>query len=115
MSFEGFAIVELMGHVRVAGWVTEEELFGTKLGRVDIPDVTADLTGGARPTEVHATQYFNGSALYRLTPCDEATARELAAYSQPRPTALRLGSAASPDADSDGEDSESLDGAEVHW
>jgi hypothetical protein len=103
MSFAGFAIVELMGHVRVAGWVTEEELFGTKLGRVDIPDVTADLTGGARPTEVHATQYFNGSALYRLTPCDEATARSVAAQFQPRPASLQL-PAASDSGDHDDDD-----------
>lgn len=90
MSFAGFAIVELMGHVRVAGWVTEEELFGTKLGRVDVPDVSAEPTGGERPTKVHATQYFNGASLYRLTPCDEQTARTVAGYTQPAPTSLRL-------------------------
>ena len=35
---ETWAIVELMGHVRVAGFVTEEERFGVKLGRIDIHD-----------------------------------------------------------------------------
>lgn len=89
MSFAGFAIVELMGHVRVAGWVTEEEIFGTKLGRVDVPDLSAEPTG-KRPSRVHSTQYFTGSSLYRLTPCDEQAARTVTSYTQPRPTALQL-------------------------
>jgi hypothetical protein len=33
-----WAIVELMGHVTIAGRLTEEEKFGSKLGRLDIPD-----------------------------------------------------------------------------
>lgn len=63
-NFEGWAIVELMGHVRLAGYVTEEEHFGAKLGRIDIP-----FEGGP------ATQYFAGSAVYRVTPCTEIVAR----------------------------------------
>jgi hypothetical protein len=34
---ETWAIVELMGHVRLAGRLTEEEKFGAKMGRLDIP------------------------------------------------------------------------------
>ncbi len=34
---EVWAIVELMGHVKLAGKLTEEEKFGTKMGRLDIP------------------------------------------------------------------------------
>lgn len=72
-----WAIVELMGHVKLAGWVTEEERFGAKLGRIDIPGPD----GGA----VVATQYFSGSSLYRLTPVSEDLARAFAAENQPRP------------------------------
>ena len=32
-----WAIVELMGHVRLAGRLSEEEKFGAKMGRLDIP------------------------------------------------------------------------------
>lgn len=76
---EGFgvwAILELMGHVKVAGYVTEEELFGSKLGRIDIPadDETQAIT-----------QYFGGQSVYRLTPVAEATARAFARRSRPRP------------------------------
>lgn len=74
-TFDQWAIVELMGHVRVAGRVTEEEHFGAKLGRVDIP--THD--GG------FATQFFGGGSVYRLTPCAEEVARAVALRNQPEP------------------------------
>ena len=68
-AFDAFAIVELMGHVRVAGRVTEVELFGSKLGKIDV----IDREGGTV-----ATQYFGGSSVYRITPCTEETARSVA-------------------------------------
>lgn len=73
-KFEQWAIVELMGHVKIAGLVTEEERFGTKLGRVDIPN-----------GDTFVTQYFNGSSLYRLTPTTEEIARSVAKSNQPAP------------------------------
>jgi hypothetical protein len=73
-KFEQWAIVELMGHVKIAGRVTEEERFGAKLGRVDIPN-----------GDTFVTQYFNGSSLYRLTPTTEEIARSVAKSNQPSP------------------------------
>jgi hypothetical protein len=73
-SFEQWAILELMGHVRLAGKVTEEEHFGAKLGRIDIP------TGDA-----FTTQYFSGGSIYRLTPTTEEIARGVALRNQPEP------------------------------
>ena len=63
---ETWAIVELMGHVRVAGFVTEEERFGVKLGRVDIHD-----------GDQCVTQYFGGASVYRITPVSEEIARHI--------------------------------------
>ncbi len=74
-EFKQWAILELLGHVKVAGLVTEETHFGTALGRIDIP--TAD---GA-----FITQYFGGSSVYRLTPTTEAIARSVAERNQPTP------------------------------
>ena len=74
-SFQEWAIVDLLGHVRMAGLVSEEEHFGTKMGRIDIPNVQGGFT----------TQYFSGSAVYRLTPTTEEIARAVAARSQPEP------------------------------
>lgn len=73
-TFDQWAIVELMGHVRVAGRVTEEERFGAKLGRVDIP------TGDG-----FTTQYFGGGSVYRLTPVSEEIAKGVALRNQPEP------------------------------
>ena len=70
-----WAILELMGHVRLAGLVTEEERFGAKLGRIDIPNAEGGFT----------TQYFGGSSIYRLTPTTEDIARKVALECQPRP------------------------------
>jgi hypothetical protein len=106
-----WAIVELMGHVRIAGRVSEEERFGAKLGRIDIPkspspaclackgtgrieDFALDDAGTKLGT-THAcrmpecngftTQFFSGSSIYRMTPCSEEAARAVAAWSQPEP------------------------------
>lgn len=74
-SFEQWGILELLGHVRVAGIIREEERFGTKMGRIDIPDTHGGFT----------TQYFSGGAVYRLTPTTEEIARAVAARAQPEP------------------------------
>src|SRR5262245_46890507 len=70
-----WAVLELMGHVRTAGRVTEEERFGAKLGRIDVPT----------DAEKFVTMFFSGSSIYRLTPCDEGTARAVALCSAPQP------------------------------
>lgn len=66
-SFEQWGILELMGHVRVAGRVTEEERFGAKMGRIDVP----------KDDGMH-TQYFGGSSVYRFSPTSEEVARAAA-------------------------------------
>ena len=67
MNPEGFwAIVELMGHVRIAGFVTEEDRFGVRMGRIDIYD-----------GEKCVTQFFSGSSVYRITPVEESIARDI--------------------------------------
>lgn len=76
--FESWAIVELMGHVRMAGRVTEEERFGAKLGRIDIPKDDPAGVG-------FSTVYFGGGSVYRLTPCTEEVARSVARRNQPEP------------------------------
>ncbi len=72
--YDGWAILELMGHVRLAGRVTEESHFGVALGRIDIPT-----------SDGYTTQYFGGSSIYRLTPTTEAIARSVALHNQIAP------------------------------
>jgi len=70
-----WGIVELMGHVRLAGRVTEEIHFGHALGRIDIP----------QPDGTFSTMFFGGGSIYRLTPTTEEIARAVAATIQPAP------------------------------
>lgn len=72
--YDGWAILELLGHVRLAGRVTEESHFGTALGRIDIPT-----------SDGYTTQYFGGGSIYRLTPTTEEIARSVALHNQIAP------------------------------
>lgn len=106
---ELWAKVELMGHVTLAGRLSEVERFGTKLGRVDIP--TAE--GG------FITQFFGGSSVYRITPVAEAVARDIARRIAPAPVspwdypqqlpAAALRARPEPDPDEDEDDNRELD------
>ncbi len=82
-AYEGWAIVELMGHRVVAGRVQEVSQYGASQLRVDVPGSGA---------ETAVTQFYSGSAIYGLTPCDEATARRVLTkrYSLPEPVRLAL-------------------------
>lgn len=83
-SVNEWGILELLGHRRLGGRVTEVEKFGSKMARIDIPDTTE----GAAPDAVVATQFYASGAIYGFTPCTEAVARAEARWSQPRPVAL---------------------------
>jgi hypothetical protein len=80
-TYSGFGIVDLMGHLRRAGKISEVESFGTKLLRVDIP-----VAGEADGEEEWVTEYYGGGAIYSLRPATEAVAREAARrIGDPRP------------------------------
>lgn len=60
-----WGVVELMGHRRIAGRITEEAKFGTALLRIDVP----------QPDDTFVTQYYGGQAIYCLTVTSEEAAR----------------------------------------
>lgn len=72
----GWAILELMGHRRLAGHVTEQEIAGTGFIRIDVP---------GRDDEPVATQFYAPASVYCLTPTTEAMARAIAIRDQPAP------------------------------
>lgn len=72
-EFEGWAIIELMGHRRVAGYVTEREVAGARFLQVGIPTV-----GGETRTQLYAPQ-----AVYCITPVAEEVARAVAVHARP--------------------------------
>jgi hypothetical protein len=76
-----FAIVELFGHGRIAGQISEQSFGGAELVRVDVPEVSyteAEYVNGERRPARHTipahTRSFGAKAVYSINWCDEAAA-----------------------------------------
>jgi hypothetical protein len=69
-SFGEWVILELMGHRRLAGWLTEQEIAGKGFLRLQTDE---------------ATQFYSPAAVYCITPTTEELARKVAATSRPAP------------------------------
>lgn len=74
-AFESWAILELMGHRRLAGYVQEVELAGEGFLRIDV----------VSPDGKSVTQYYRPGAIYGITPTTEETVRAVAGMNQPAP------------------------------
>jgi hypothetical protein len=74
-GFEGFAILELMGHRKLAGRLSEQEIAGQAFVRIDLPGEAGDV----------ATQFYSAAAVYAITPTTEEIARAVAGTYQPTP------------------------------
>jgi hypothetical protein len=68
-AFEVHALVELFGHQRIAGKVSETVIAGSGFVRVDVP---------ATSKRAAFTRFFGPSAIYGITPVDETVAQALA-------------------------------------
>lgn len=71
----GWAILELMGHRRLAGYVTEQEVAGQGMLRLDVPGADGRA----------ATQFYSPAAVYCITPTTEDVATAVAASRRPTP------------------------------
>jgi len=65
-EFKEWAIIELMGHQRIAGRVSEQQIGGSAFVRVDVPTLDDKNPG--------FTKLFGPSAIYAITITDEQTA-----------------------------------------
>ncbi len=74
--FEGWAVVELMGHRKLAGYVREQQVAGAGFLRIDVP---------GDGDESIATQIYSPGAIYCLTPVTEELARRVAKTYRPEP------------------------------
>ena len=77
-AFSEWCILELMGHRRLAGLVTEQQIAGHGFLRLDVPG-----EGDAWS----ASQWYSPTSVYCITPTTEEIARKLAAGNRPRPAA----------------------------
>lgn len=74
--FEEWAILELMGHRRLAGLVREHTIGSASFIRIDV------FVEGDKAV---ATQFYNPAAVYAMTPVSEDLARQIAKRDQPAP------------------------------
>lgn len=87
-AFEGWAVVELLGHRVRYGRVTEVTMFGEAFCKIEIP------------TDPPTIEHYSGKALYGIREANEATIR---AYHAPR-RALTAGETMVDDSEWDGPD-----------
>lgn len=79
-----WAIVEIFGHRRHAGRTREEERFGSRLLRVDVP------IDGDAASNGYETHYYGGASIFSYTPSTEETVlRANKPYAPPSPYRLR--------------------------
>lgn len=77
-GYDGWSILEVMGHRKLGGYVRVDPPEMPGLYRIDV------FTDGDSPV---ATQYYNPSAIFALTPTAEAVARSLARTCEVKPVA----------------------------
>lgn len=71
--FKEWAILEILGHRKLAGLITEQAIGGSSFIRIDIPG------------DMPATQFYSPAAIYCITPVSEEVARSVAKQYQPTP------------------------------
>jgi hypothetical protein len=77
----GWAVLELMGHRRLAGYIRPVELGGSVLLRIDVPK--PETVSEAGPWA--ATQFYSPHAVYCITPCTMETAIRTAGVGKVEP------------------------------
>ena len=75
-AYEGWAIVELMGHNTIAGYVCEQSQYGVAMLRVDVP---------GNESQAPFSKFYGGSSIYGITPTTEEIARHAASRLAVRP------------------------------
>ena len=99
-DLKSWALVELFGHQRIVGFLSQQT-FGTGvLFRVDVPD----LLKKTKVVRKGFTRYFGLSAIYSITPVDEDTVRRMLPSVDGTPGEARPLSLHSFNRDYDGED-----------
>lgn len=111
-TFEGWALVEMMGHQREVGYVTTEYFGGAAMFRIEVPSIAErELTnegteekffpdfGYLKPGQVATsaavparTRLVAPGSLYALNPCTEEAAKKTAEQMM-RPAFRRVGEA----------------------
>lgn len=84
-KFEAWGLLELFGHQRLAGRLSEQTIGGCHFIRIDVPAVAQDPGDDAVP---EYTRFFTQGAIYSMTITSEAVARKLADGMRARPISV---------------------------
>lgn len=80
-TFDSWAIIELFGHSRIAGRVSEQTIGGQSFIRVDVPETDGQSA---------FTRFLGNGAVYSLTPVSEDVARLAAKWMQVEPIRIYM-------------------------
>lgn len=75
-KFSEWALVEIMGHKRIVGKVSEQVIAGQGLLRVDVPEVNGNKA---------FTQFYGMQSIYCISPTTEALAMRMIQQWRPEP------------------------------
>jgi hypothetical protein len=75
-----WGIVEVMGHQRHAGLISQRSIFGTVFCQIDVPELPTyiDRWGEEHPAQSAYSKLVGGSAIFAITPTTEEIARAAA-------------------------------------
>lgn len=86
-KFKAWAVLELFGHTRLAGLVSEAQIGGSSFVRIDVPEVAPHVETEERKKLGYSdrqgrppfTKFYGPGAVYAISPCTEEVARAVAA------------------------------------
>ncbi len=91
--FEAWAIVEIFGHQKLAGRISEFALGGCNFVRVDVPELPARKKVGYREAvalQPAFTKLYGQGAIYSITLVAESVARAAAEAIRPEPISVYI-------------------------
>jgi hypothetical protein len=77
-KFDQWGVVEVMGHKKFAGHITEQVIAGSALVRVDVPEVVVVDYNRVERSFAPFTKLIGVSSVYAITPTTEEIARAMA-------------------------------------
>lgn len=83
--FAEWVIIELFGHRRLGGYLTEQEIAGQGFLRLDVPGDRLEEAGEPTTIIPAASQLYNPKSVYCITPTTEDLARAVARSNRPAP------------------------------
>jgi hypothetical protein len=77
-KFDQWGVVEVMGHKKFAGHITEQVIAGSALVRIDVPETKVVDYNHVERTFASYTKLIGVGSVYAITPTTEEIARAMA-------------------------------------